>query len=72
MFMACLIIFILKFRGSSPYKALLATGDGNCFYNSISTLLFGHEDHSLHLRLASVVHAVSHVDHYIEMVCSPK
>lgn len=36
----------------------------------MSTLLFGKEDHSVHLRLASVIHAVSHVDHYIEMVCS--
>ncbi len=51
------------------FQALVSTGDGNCFYNSISILLSGNEILTTHLRLASVLHAVEHFNHYLTMVC---
>lgn len=36
------------------YEPVLTTGDGNCFYNAISMVLFGHENYSKLLRLANV------------------
>ena len=64
------MLFPLSLSGQVPqnYQALFATGDGNCLYNSISTLLFGKEDYSTHLRCASVIHAIYHIDHYMSMV----
>ena len=51
------------------FYALLSTADGNCFFNSISILLYGTEERSKYLRLAAVIHAVAHYEHYIKMVC---
>ena len=44
------------------------TGDGNCLFNGVSTLLYGSESFSLHLGLATTLHTVKHIDHYLEMV----
>ena len=33
-----------------------------------SVLLFGNEEYAEQLRLASVLHAVTHFEHYLEMV----
>ena len=38
---------------SFDYAPVSTTGDGNCFYNAISLVLFGHEGHSTRLRLAT-------------------
>lgn len=65
----CIYSYSLMEQISDPkLKALLSTGNGNCLYNSVSTLLFGDESYSLHLRLASVQHAVQHLAHYLTMV----
>lgn len=62
------IVYSLSDQVPQGYKALLSTGNGNCLFNSISTLLFGNEDSALELRLASVLHAINHLDHYLGMV----
>ena len=38
---------------SLNYAPVLTTGDGNCFYNAISIILFGHEGHSSRLRITN-------------------
>lgn len=35
----------------SNLKAIVTTGNGNCFYNAVSICLFGNEDNNLCLRL---------------------
>ena len=45
-----------------------STANGDCLFNSVSLALFGNEIYKDALRLASVVHAVDHFDHYVEMV----
>lgn len=50
------------------YQPLVSTGNGNCLYNSVSTILFGCEDFAASLRLASLLHAVKHFEHYLAMV----
>lgn len=50
-------------------KPAFSTGDGDCLYNSVSIAVTGDEDQSLLLRLAAVLHAVEHFDHYLQMVC---
>ena len=44
-----------KTQGLEP---LQTTGDGNCFYNSISLGLFGSEEHSIFLRLKIVFYMI--------------
>ena len=57
-------------RQSLPgYQALISTGDGDCLFNLVSILLYGSEEYSHYLRLSSVIHAVHHFDHYLNMVC---
>lgn len=66
----CHLFYFMYSRKSPPgYQALISTGDGDCLFNSVSTLLCGSEEHSHRLRLASVIHAVHHFDHYLKMVC---
>ena len=48
-----------------PVKVKL---DGNCLFNAVSMALFGEEDNATLLRLAAVWQAVTHYDHYFEMV----
>ena len=50
------------------FQALVSTGDGNCFFNSVSILI--NENLATSLRLASVLHAVGHFHHYLTMVCN--
>ena len=50
------------------FQPLVSTGDGNCLYNSVSTILFGSESYSSSLRLASLLHGLKHYDHYLAMV----
>ena len=38
------------------FYALLSTADGNCFFNSISILLYGTEEQSKYLHLQAVIH----------------
>ena len=45
-----------------------ATGDGNCFYNSVSLLLHGSEELASWLRLGSAVWAALHLQHYLQAV----
>ena len=50
------------------YQALMSSADGNCLFNSVSILLFGSEERAFQLRMASVLHAVEHFNHYVKMV----
>ena len=58
-------------KNPAGYQALLASADGNCLFNSISILLFGDERYASHLRLATIIQAVDHYNHYVKMVSSP-
>ena len=50
----------------------MSTGDGDCLFNSVSILKYGSRGvgYSHHLHLASIVHAIHHFDHYLDMVCT--
>ena len=52
----------------NEFQALVSTGDGNCFYNSMSILLSGNEQLASHMRLASILHAIEHFHHYLATV----
>ncbi|XP_065068084.1 uncharacterized protein LOC135693500 isoform X2 [Rhopilema esculentum] len=45
---------------------VLATGIGDCLFNSVGKLLFGTEAVTPILRLLFITGAIGHVDHYIE------
>ena len=42
-----------------------STPNGNCFFNSASLIVFGHEDNHIQLRLAVIVELMSNADHYL-------
>ena len=44
------------------YQALHCTGDGNPLFSCFSTLLFRSKSFSLHLHLATTIHAVDHTN----------
>jgi hypothetical protein len=52
----------------SGYTVGRSTGDGNCFYNSVSLVMQGDEDKAPWLRLGSAVWAALHIEHYFETV----
>ena len=56
----------LSERIPSGLQAVKASQDGNCLFHSVSIALFGSEEKSALLRLASVCHAI---EHYLKMVC---
>ncbi len=52
----------------SPMAVLHATGDGNCFFNSVSILLQGDEDLHMLLRLHTAIEVLLHLQKYL---CGP-
>ena len=48
------------------YTPVFTTGDGNCFYNALSCLLYGHEMRSLEMRAQCTVEAVLNVPRYTD------
>ena len=59
----------LRSRVPPGYHLFNCTGEGNCLYCSASISLNGDESLANLMRVASVLHAVSHIEHYIKMVC---
>ena len=49
-------------------KPFTSSGDGNCFYNSISTILTGKEETSSLLRLGAALYGLAHYHHIVETV----
>ena len=45
-----------------------SSGDGNCFYNSISSILNGKEETSALLRLGAALYGLAHYDHIVQTV----
>ena len=50
------------------FHALKCTMGGNALYNAVSILLYGTEEFALQLRLATIVHSIQHMEHYLDMV----
>ena len=48
------------------YICIISTPNGNCFFNSASLIVFGHEDNNIQLRLAVIVELMAHADHYLQ------
>ena len=40
-----------------------STPNGNCFFNSASLIVFGHEENHIQLRLAVMVELMANADH---------
>ena len=51
--------------GLEPFYS---SGDGNCFYNSLSILMSGHESDSEIFRLGAVMYGLPHYDHNVDAV----
>ena len=45
-----------------------ASGDGNCFYNSLTIIMSGHERDSEVYRLGSAMYGLAHYQHIVEAV----
>ena len=56
--------FIYKLGLESFYSS----GDGNCFYNSLSILMSGHESDSKIFRLGAAMYGLPHYDHNVDAV----
>ena len=44
------------------------SGDGNCFYNSISVIMTGGEETSEVFRLGAALYGLDHYEHIVQMV----
>ena len=51
--------------GLEPFYS---SGDGNCFYNSLSILMSGHESDSEIFRLGAAMYGLPHYDHNVDAV----
>ena len=51
--------------GLEPFYS---SGDGNCFYNSLSILMCGHEHESEIYRLGAALYGLGHYEHIVEAV----
>ena len=49
-------------------ESFYSSGDGNCFYNSLSILMSGHESDSEIFRLGSARYVLAHYDHIVDAV----
>ena len=48
----------------------LTSSVGDCLFGAVSVCLFGTIEYEKLLRLATVVHGITHFDHYRDMVSS--
>ena len=58
---------------TSPFMSLVwssfySSGDGNCFYNSLSIVMSGHESDSEIFRLGAAMYALAQYDHIVDTV----
>ena len=53
---------ILQWLNEDSYLAFKSSANGDCLFNSISTTLYGHENHSLHIRFLTLKYLVNNVD----------
>ena len=70
-----IIIIIYRFSSYIPssvfelgLEPFYSSGDGNCFYNSLSILMSGDEDDSEIYRLGTAMYGLAHYDHIVEAV----
>ena len=49
----------------------LTSSVGDCLFGAVSVCLFGSIESEKLLRLATVIHGITHFDHYREMVSTP-
>ena len=48
------------------YICIRLTGDGNCFFNSASLIIFGNEDFNIQLRLAVMIELMTYAQFYLK------
>ncbi|CAH3150759.1 unnamed protein product [Pocillopora meandrina] len=49
-------------------ESFYSSGDGNCFYNSLSIVMSGYESDSEIFRLGAAMYGVAHSDHIVDAV----
>ena len=49
-------------------ESFYSSGDGNCFYNSLSILMSGHESNFEIFRLGAAMYGLAHYDHIVDAV----
>src|ERR1051325_118478 len=48
------------------HVCIKSTPNGNCFFNSASLIVFGHENNNIQLRLAVMIELMANADHYLQ------
>jgi hypothetical protein len=48
------------------YVCIKSSPNGNCFFNSASLIVFGHEDNNVQLRLAVIIELMTNANHYLQ------
>ena len=49
-------------------ESFYSSGDGNCFYNSLSIVMSGHESNFEIFRLGAAMYGLAHYDHIVDAV----
>ncbi|UZO21492.1 uncharacterized protein OCT59_013885 [Rhizophagus irregularis] len=50
----------------ADYVCIRSTADGNCFFNSASLIVYGHEENHIQLRLAVMIELMANADYYLQ------
>ncbi len=48
------------------HVCIRSTPNGNCFFNSASLIVFGHEENHLQLRLAVIIELMANANYYLQ------
>ncbi|PKY59413.1 hypothetical protein RhiirA4_482135, partial [Rhizophagus irregularis] len=50
----------------ADHVCIKSTADGNCFFNSASLIVFGHENNHMQLRLAVMIELMANANYYLQ------
>jgi len=50
----------------ADHVCIRSTANGNCFFNSASLIIYGHEEHHIQLRLAVIIELMANADYYLQ------
>ena len=67
----CLFSFVLLTRKDilpRGFVSYVSSSKGNCLFNSASAVLYGNEDHTNRLRLATLLDGINKSDFYVKQV----
>ena len=60
--------YVDQFIYELDLESFYSSGDGNCFYNSLSIVMSGHESDIEIFRLGAAMYGLPHYDHNVDAV----